>query len=234
MALVTLVCPSLASAQVAWSPMAFSNGATNQTVKLGKGETVSGTIAVSNPEACSGRYWSITMYEYVGQGDNQFLHSSSSAYNFILPGTREIPVRFTVAPGPSRTLRFGSQATPEAGCGLFIASSYDSLLGTLVRPKLRVDRNDVRNRDRVTFSGTVPGPYPFGRPAVALQARSGKKWRTFKAVPVNSEGGYSVLYRFTQTTRRQRYRFRAKVIAEPGTYPYVTAPSKTKGVLVRP
>ena len=226
---LAFAAPGIASAQIVWNPMNFENGLQTTTVDLGGEAVVAGSITI-NDSACTGMLWNIAMQEFVGSGRTLL---NTTTYSVHVPaGTTNYPVSFKVAPGPSRTLVFTSQTFSP--CALPIVSPYESQIATLVRPTLAVDRPLVRNKQSVLFSGVVPGSLDFGRPAVAMQARTGKKWRTFKAVPVNGSGNFSARYRFTQTGRRQLYKFRAKVIADPGSFPYATRASTKAKVLVLP
>ena len=105
---------------------------------------------------------------------------------------------------------------------------------TTSRPTLAVDPGFARNGKTVVFSGTLNGPFYGGRPNVALQVRVGKKWRTFKAVPVSQSGIFGGSYRFTGTSRRTVYRFRAKPLVEGSYYPFSASPSRKAQVLVLP
>ena len=72
-------------------------------------------------------------------------------------------------------------------------------------PTLKLGEKSVTNGQRVHFKGDLPGPNAAGR-AVALQARAGKKWRTFKQLRTDENGAFTGLYRFTQTSGRARLR----------------------------
>ena len=76
-----------------------------------------------------------------------------------------------------------------------------------------------------------PGPNAEGR-AVALQARVGRKWRTFKQLRTDSDGQFRGRYRFTQTVGRVRYVFRALVKSQSG-YPYEPGASRKRKLVVR-
>jgi hypothetical protein len=76
----------------------------------------------------------------------------------------------------------------------------------------------------------VPGPNADGR-AVAMQARVGRKWRTFKQLRTDSDGRYRGRYRFTQTTGRVRYVFRA-LVKRQGGYPYEPGGSPKRKLVV--
>ena len=67
---------------------------------------------------------------------------------------------------------------------------------------------------------------------MALQARVGRKWRTFKQVQTRDGGRFHGKYRFTQTVGRVRYIFRALVKNQSG-YPYDPGASRKRKLVVR-
>jgi hypothetical protein len=67
---------------------------------------------------------------------------------------------------------------------------------------------------------------------VTLQARVGKKWRSFKQLQTDSKGSFKGKYRFTQTHGRVRYVFRA-LVKKQGGYPYSPGSSKKRKLVVR-
>ena len=89
----------------------------------------------------------------------------------------------------------------------------DKLLGARVQldsrvvPTLKIPEKSLENGESALFVGRVPGPNAEGR-AVAMQARVGRKWRTFKQLRTDSDGRFRGKYRFTQTSGRVRYVFR--------------------------
>lgn len=104
-------------------------------------------------------------------------------------------------------------------------------LDSSVLPTLKVARRHLANGGRVRFRGRLPGPNAGGR-AVALQARVGRKWRTFKQLQTDATGAFRGLYRFLHTAGRQRYLFRAAVKRQAG-YPYEPGSSRKREVIVR-
>jgi hypothetical protein len=128
-------------------------------------------------------------------------------------------------PGPSRVFevayRYGDRQieTPT----MYLDSS--------VKPSLGVTRKKLANGRRVGFRGGVPGPNADGV-AVALQARAGRKWRTFKQLTTNDHGRFRGRYRFTQTHGVTLYVFRA-LVKKQGGYPYSAGASRKAKVLVR-
>jgi hypothetical protein len=128
-------------------------------------------------------------------------------------------------PGPSRVLqaayRFNDRQiqTPT----MYVDSS--------VKPALSVNKTELLNGKSVGFTGALPGPYADGR-AVAIQARVGRKWRTFKALTTERDGSFRGKYRFTQTRGLVLYLFRA-LVKKQTPYPYSQGASKKVKVLVR-
>jgi hypothetical protein len=104
-------------------------------------------------------------------------------------------------------------------------------LDSRVVPTLRIAKKRLQNGDAARFRGWVPGPNSEGR-AIAMQARVGRKWRTFKQLRTDSDGRFRGKYRFTQTSGRVRYVFRALVKRQSG-YPYEPGSSRKRKLLVR-
>jgi hypothetical protein len=103
-------------------------------------------------------------------------------------------------------------------------------LDSRVVPTLEIAQKSVENGDSARFTGRVPGPNAEGR-AIAMQARVGRKWRTFKQLRTDSEGRFRGKYRFTQTSGRVRYIFRALVKRQSG-YPYEPGASRKRKLVV--
>jgi hypothetical protein len=128
-------------------------------------------------------------------------------------------------PGPSRDLEILYRHNDKV---LLDQVRLDSrVVPTFFVPK---DKRHVRNGTATRFKGALPGPNQGGR-AVALQARAGKKWRTFKLLRTRADGHFHGKYRFLQTRGRQRYLFRALVKSQGG-YPYEPGHSRTRKVIV--
>ena len=104
-------------------------------------------------------------------------------------------------------------------------------LDSTVVPTLKFHDKHLTNGQAATFFGQLPGPNAEGR-AVALQARVGRKWRTFKQVQTGHDGRFRGKYRFTQTVGRVRYVFRALVKSQSG-YPYEPGASRKRKLVVR-
>jgi hypothetical protein len=134
--------------------------------------------------------------------------------------------RYTVPAGPSRTVRY-----IYAGNNTIRPS--EAQLATKVRAKVRLkpSKRRLRNGKAVIFRGRVfSTPIADGGKAVALQAKVGRKWRTFATARANTKGVFRKRYRFTKTSGVQRYMFRAVVTREVG-YPY--EPVRSPRVYVR-
>jgi hypothetical protein len=136
--------------------------------------------------------------------------------------------RFTIPAGPSRTVRYRYEGTNTV-------RPADAQLTTKVNAaaRLKVDRRRLRNGQTVRFTGRLLGkPIPKAGKLVALQAKVGRKWRTFATPRANSKGVFRHRYRFTATTGLRRYKFRA-VVAREAAYPYEKGISRTVKVTVR-
>ena len=85
------------------------------------------------------------------------------------------------------------------------------------------------------FSGRVLGQLPNGGIAVALQAKVGRHYRSFRQLRASNRtrGRIRTVYRFERTTRPVRYRFRLKVVRQAGL-PYRSGVSPVVTVTVRP
>jgi hypothetical protein len=104
-------------------------------------------------------------------------------------------------------------------------------LDSVVVPTLRIAKKHLANGQAERFRGRLPGPNADSR-AVALQARVGHKWRTFKQLRTEPDGRFYGKYRFTQTIGRVHYVFRA-LVKRQGGYPYEPGRSRTRNVQVQ-
>jgi 5-hydroxyisourate hydrolase-like protein (transthyretin family) len=104
-------------------------------------------------------------------------------------------------------------------------------LQSRVVPALGLPKKQVANGHSAVFRGDIPGPNAEGR-AIALQARVGRKWRTFKQLRTEADGRFKGKYRFTQSFGRVRYVFRALVKSQGG-YPYEPGASKKRRLVVK-
>ena len=135
---------------------------------------------------------------------------------------------FAIPPGSSRTVRYRYEGTDTN-------KPVSADLGTKVAAaaRLLVDRRRLRNGQAVRFTGRLLGkPIPKTGKVVALQAKVGRRWRTFATPRANSKGIFKHRYRFTATTGVRRYAFRALVTRE-AAYPYERGLSKQVRVVVR-
>jgi hypothetical protein len=136
--------------------------------------------------------------------------------------------RFEIPSGPSRTVRYrydGADTVKPAA----------SELVTRVRAaaRLKTSRRRLRNGQAVRFSGRLLGkPIPSAGKLVTLQAKVGRRWRTFATPRADDKGVFRHRYRFTATTGLRRYAFRA-VVAREAAYPYERGVSRTVRVTVR-
>jgi hypothetical protein len=162
---------------------------------------------------------SVCIYETVDEpaGIEQLVQvaksSSSGKFGVQLPG------------GPSRTFRVAYRY------GNRQLESPSMYLDSSVMPSLRLTRSRLSNGHSVGFRGRIPGPGNDAR-GVTLQARVGKKWRSFKQLQTDPNGNFSGKYRFTQTHGRVLYVFRA-LVKKQGGYPYSPGASKKRKLLVQ-
>ena len=137
-------------------------------------------------------------------------------------------VRYRVRTRLNRTIRVHYAGTP-----LIRSGSADIVLLVRARATLSASRKRARNGQAVTFGGRFLAPrrYRSGK-LVELQARVGRRWRTFATARTDATGQYTVRYRFKSTTGRVTYRFRARLPKERA-FPYDVGRSRTKAVVVR-
>jgi len=134
--------------------------------------------------------------------------------------------RFAVQlePGPSRSIdvvyRFNDRLLADR---LQLRSS--------VVPAFKILEKSVTAGQSAHFRGTLPGPSASSR-VIALQARAGKKWRTFKQLRSDALGIFRGKYPFRQTFGSVTYRFRA-LVKRQGEYPYEPGYSRTRKLRVR-
>ena len=97
-------------------------------------------------------------------------------------------------------------------------------------------RPGLRNGATMTLDGRVRGAGPgaaIGRP-VLVQAFVGGRWATVDSVEADALGRARWRYRFRNTTRPTRYRFRMLVPRGGADWPWPATASPPLGVLVRP
>jgi hypothetical protein len=139
--------------------------------------------------------------------------------------TTQVNGRFAMRldPGPSRELdlvyRYNDRILTER-----------LAIEARVVPVFQVPTKSLRNGQSARFRGRVPGPNAEAR-VITLQARTGRKWRTFKVLRTNSSGVYRGRYPFRSTVGRVRYVFRA-LVKRQGGYPYEPGSSRVRKILV--
>lgn len=80
---------------------------------------------------------------------------------------------------------------------------------------MRTSRRVVYNGRVLGFLGSVrDGGQPSVGKLVAIQARVGRRWVTFKVVRTDGLGNFRAMYRFKRTFRTRRYAFRAHAAAQ--------------------
>jgi 5-hydroxyisourate hydrolase-like protein (transthyretin family) len=151
----------------------------------------------------------------------------------LADASRELVTTVTTQPNG----RFATKLDPGASRTVELVYRYNTRtlrqqvrLESAVVPSLSLGEKSVANGQPVHFRGAVPGPNGDGR-AVTLQARVGRKWRTFKQLRTDHDRRFRGLYRFTQTTGRVGYVFRALVKRQSG-YPYEAGASRKRKVVV--
>ena len=186
------------------------------SVKSNQRPVIRGTLRNGAGQAVSGA--SVCVFERVDLPDG--------SRELVSTATTQGNGRFatTLDPGPSRTVevvyRFNNQVMER-----------QLELNSKVVPKLRVSDSSLRNGENARFKGALPGPNAESR-AVALQAKAGRKWRTFKQLRTNEHGRFKAKYPFRHTTGKVRYRFRA-LVKRQGGYPFEPGASKKKSIVVR-
>lgn len=136
---------------------------------------------------------------------------------------------YTLPPGPSRLVRFAYRS--HLGDTHF-ADTTDVVVMVRAGVTLKPRPTKLRNGSATTFTGTVARPLPRRGVLVDLQARVGKRWRTFAVARTNRSGRYRVRYRFRNTYRTTTFKFRARVRRD-SSYPYLDGFSRTVRVHVK-
>jgi hypothetical protein len=185
-------------------------------VRSNEGPVIRGTLVSAQGNPVAGA--SVCVFQKIDLPD-------ASTELVAVPSTQKNG-RFTTAlePGPSREItvayRFNNHTLEKT-----------LRLNSTVVPVLKATDRSVHNGGNARFRGEIPGPNAASR-NVALQARVGHRWRTFKIVPTDRDGHFRGLYRFTATTITTRYTFRA-LVKRQGGYPYEPGPSHRQRILVR-
>ncbi|HEX2015196.1 MAG TPA: hypothetical protein VGN69_00765 [Solirubrobacteraceae bacterium] len=137
--------------------------------------------------------------------------------------------RFVVLPGPSRLLRVSYRSHIN---DTTFSSTSDTLESVRAAARLRTLPRHVHNGRRVLFVGrTLGGAVPAQGKQVEIQVLIGRRWRDVVGARSNRDGLFRASYRFTRTTIRIAYVFRA-LVRQEGGYPYVTGTSNQAKVLV--
>lgn len=135
--------------------------------------------------------------------------------------------RYSVPPGPNRDVEIGYRHDSHQ-------IVRDVRYYARARPTLKLAPSALHNGQRVHLWGQLPRPHAARR-VVIIQANvpGSSRWITFRKATTSKRGTFATGYRFTSTTRRTHYRFRALVPRQAG-YPWVEGHSKPAGILVKP
>jgi hypothetical protein len=134
--------------------------------------------------------------------------------------------RYTVAPGPNRTIEVGYRYNRHQ-------LVRDVRYLARVIPTLKLSRDKVSNGDRIRLFGRLPGPSNEDR-IVVLQARyPGKeqRWKTFQKARTDERGRFTAPYRFLATFVTTTYGMRALVPKQNG-YPFLAGHSRRRPITV--
>ncbi|MGH2957842.1 MAG: hypothetical protein ACRDL6_12725, partial [Solirubrobacterales bacterium] len=172
------------------------NPAPSVKVKSTEGATARGTVT-SATGAVPGA--NICMYEAVSGGA-----AAGRELSQVAKTKSDGTFAIQVSPGPSRKLDLVYRHNNQ------VLERPDLLVQSRAVPSFKAKPKRLRNGRKVRFKGRIPGPGHANR-TISLQARAGKKWRTFKNVRTGDHGRFKGVYRFTQTRGRTRYVFRALV-----------------------
>jgi hypothetical protein len=129
-------------------------------------------------------------------------------------------------PGPSREV-FVHYAVGDS-----VLARHGLSVRAIVRPALEVrPRAGLRSRDRLRFTGALPGPACAQR-LVKVQAQLGHhRWQVFRTARSGPGCRFHALYRLRSTRHARRYRFRTLVPQQAG-YPYEAGRSRVVRVKV--
>lgn len=135
-------------------------------------------------------------------------------------------LRYTVPSGPSRVVRFAYRGAVDAGSYAF---THDVRVAVTAAATLKLDRPQLRNGQRLRFSGGLRGVKT--PKVVEVQVMQRGRWQTIASVRTRGSGRFSWSYRFTRTFRPTKYTFRVRVRTERG-FPYATGYSPKRSVRV--
>jgi hypothetical protein len=189
------------------------------TVAYGKKATVSGRLATNAGDPVRGAALCVKMgtigVDPRPSAVGTVVTDANGEYDYELP------------PGPNRQLVIGYRYDTRQ-------LARDVSYYAHVRPTLKRDPPRLANGKRVRLWGKLPGPRA-GKRVVVLQANvpGSKRWITFKRANTDAAGAFHSSYRFSSTSRKTRYRFRALVPRQAG-YPWIEGHSKPVIVTVTP
>lgn len=134
---------------------------------------------------------------------------------------------YTVPAGPNREIMVGYRHDTSQ-------VARDVRYYSHVQPTLTVTPEHTANGKAVHFTGQLPNPNSAGH-VVVLQANPPKstRWITFRRATANGHGIFGSDYRFSSTSRKTTYRFRALVPTQAG-YPWLEGTSGPVKVHVSP
>ena len=101
--------------------------------------------------------------------------------------------------------------------------------------RLKLRPRKVRNGQRIVFRGQLKGgPARKGtRVTIDVLVPDARRRVPIGNVKADAKGRFRFAYRFRRTLVKARYRFQARLVAQPG-YPYRGATSRRVSVLVSP
>ena len=139
---------------------------------------------------------------------------------------------YRVARGPSRELRFEYKAYTLDPAPV---SRAQVTLGVRAGFRLKLTPRRVRNGQRVVFRGRLKGgPARKGtRVTIDVLVPDARRRVPIGNVRADAKGRFRFAYRFRRTLVKARYRFQARLVAQPG-YPYRGATSRRVSVVVSP
>ena len=140
---------------------------------------------------------------------------------------------FSVPPGTSRAVRVGFRARGSRG---MYACTFAIPVAVRARLTLRATPRLLANGRRVRLTGRLAGGVSAAKRTVVIEARSKggrRRWTPVKVTRTDRLGHFRFRYRFTRTTARTRFVFRARVAASRG-FPYAPSSSRERTVTVVP
>jgi len=158
----------------------------------------------------------------------------------LVPGARFVPVatvvtdaageyRYLAPAGTSRVLRAAYRLHMN---DVAYVSTSDVQVEVTPAVRLTTSKRTLRNKQSLTFRGSVAAAPASSRKVVELQAKVGSKWVTFATTRLKG-GRFAHKYRFARTFRTTSYAFRVRVRPEP-SWPFAYGTSKVVKVKVRP